>query len=66
MGPDDPKPTVSIGIFEITPECVLTEDEAEEQAAHAKQQAKENGRNCIVRFGGGTQDRHKRRKTART
>lgn len=40
-------PTVSIGIFKIPPYCCLTNKEIESLACKLKNEAKENGRNCI-------------------
>jgi diguanylate cyclase (GGDEF)-like protein len=46
----DPKPTVSIGICEINEDSMLTDMEAEERSARAKQHAKNQGKNCIASY----------------
>ena len=42
--------TVSIGIFEVSENCIQTDREVEERAASAKKFAKENGKNCIATY----------------
>lgn len=42
--------TVSIGIFEVSENCIQTDREVEERAASAKKFAKKNGKNCIATY----------------
>lgn len=42
--------TVSIGIFEVSENCIQTDREVEERAASAKKFAKGNGKNCIATY----------------
>ena len=42
--------TVSIGIFEVSENCIQTDREVEECAASAKKFAKKNGKNCIATY----------------
>lgn len=41
---------VSIGIFEVSENCIQTDHEVEERAASAKKFAKKNGKNCIATY----------------
>lgn len=41
---------VSIGIFEVSENCIQTDHEVEERAASAKKFAKEKGKNCIATY----------------
>jgi diguanylate cyclase (GGDEF)-like protein len=49
-----PKPKVSVGIFEMNDRTMLTHFEGEERAARAKKYAKEHGKNCIAIFDEGS------------
>lgn len=42
--------TVSIGIFEVSENCIQTDREVEECAASAKKFAKKNGKNCMATY----------------
>ena len=46
--PHNVQTTVSIGVFCVSPDCFLTEDEALIVANKAKTRAKEEGKDCIV------------------
>ena len=43
---------VSIGAVDVSDDCPLTDGEVEERAAHAKQYAKDHGKNCIGGYNG--------------
>lgn len=51
-GAIEENPTVSIGLYEVTPDCMLTGSEILEKANVAKDHAKDAGRDCVAYFEG--------------